>query len=147
MKSSPKSSKLYYLNSGLSLLPTDYIKSVANLFIFYKVFLKLKFAYLWSKFKYKFTLFKIFLKLLIRNFITTLEFPIIITFFLYSIISQMNKFILNIFQCKLFTCCTYISLFIPISFHNSIYCGNKYITSHIKLSFIIKKWIFHIFLN
>ena len=46
IKSNPNSSKLYYLNSGLSFLPTDSIKSVANLFIFYSVFLKLKFDYL-----------------------------------------------------------------------------------------------------
>jgi len=59
--------------------------------------------------------------------------------FLNSIISKMNKFIIQIFHVKLFRSSSYIAILKPIAFLIAIYACNTNIGSNIEFSFLVEK--------
>jgi len=59
----------------------------------------------------------------------------------------MNVLIFQIFEAKLFACCSQISFFIPVALDDPIDSCYKNEASNVELSLVVKKWIFKIFLN
>jgi len=59
--------------------------------------------------------------------------------FLYSIVCEMYKFIIQIFHVKLFGSSSDISILEPITLLLSIYTRDANIRTNIKLSFLIQK--------
>lgn len=92
-------------------------------------------------------LINVSLQLWIRHFIRLFVLSIIFCFLLDCIISQMNQSVCYIFEWKFFWWSSDVTLFVPISSHDSIDWHNSSITSNIKLSLLYKKWFIKILLN
>ena len=72
---------------------------------------------------------------------------IIISLLLYCIICKMDQFISYLLQIVLSRACSYITIFIKISFLMTIYWCQHAIASNIKFSVFKQCWILHILLN
>lgn len=90
--------------------------------------------------------FYISFKIRKANFIEILKFPILLSFFLYSIICEMDQFIIQILQSILFARCTHIPLLIPISFNETINASDEDVTTNIEFALIVQERILHVFL-
>lgn len=78
------------------------------------------------------------LKLLIGKFVVRLIFTVFRIVFLDCVICQVNFWLKNV-NIKLIGWCTNVSLFIPISSHDSKKVSYQHIMSYIKFSIVVKK--------
>ena len=58
----------------------------------------------------------------------------------------MDVTVWDIFKCKLSATCPEVTITVPVSLKISIYCAHHRKTADIKLSVLIKEWLFYVFL-
>lgn len=87
------------------------------------------------------------LKFTIRHLVTDFIFAIILVFFLDGIVSQVNKFVVQVVNIKLITAGSDIAFFIDVNFHPSTNGGNHCVCSNVKLTSMDQKWIVNVSLH
>ncbi len=90
--------------------------------------------------------FKIFLKILIWQFIALFILSIIRSVFLYSVICQVNQWISVTFETELWWRSSDIPFFVPIELVNTVDASDQSVMSDIELSLLIEHWVLDILL-
>lgn len=67
--------------------------------------------------------------------------------FLYGIVCEMDVFVVNVLELEWFTACPDISLFIPVSFENSIYACEEDVMADVEFAIVVKEGLIYVGLD